>query len=84
MPDFVLAVSRSFEDFALTKVTSRVDTGFDLETLWRIPAEVNVVPVAPPARNIRSADKLILNARRAGNRGRRHKAHTDLPVSKPL
>src|SRR5205823_4038176 len=34
MPDFVLAVARSFEDFALTKVTSRVDAGLDLETLW--------------------------------------------------
>jgi hypothetical protein len=28
MPDFVLAVARSFENFALTKVTSRVDAGF--------------------------------------------------------
>ena len=37
MPDFVLAVARSFEDFALTKVTSRVDAGLDPETLWRIP-----------------------------------------------
>jgi len=37
MPDFVLAVAQSFEDFALTKVNSRVDIGLDPETLWRIP-----------------------------------------------
>ena len=33
MPDFVLAVARSFENFALTKVSSRVDAGLDPETL---------------------------------------------------
>jgi hypothetical protein len=29
-----------------------------------------VVPVAPPKRKIRAKDILVLNARRAGNRGR--------------
>ena len=56
MPDFVLAVARSFEDFALTKVTGRVDAGFDPETLWRIPEDINVVPVSPPPRTIRVED----------------------------
>jgi hypothetical protein len=84
MPDFVLAVARSFEDFALTKVTGRVDAGFDLETLWRIPAEVNVIPVPPPPRTIRVDDTRILNARRAGNRGRRNRPQTDGPFSEPL
>jgi hypothetical protein len=41
MPDFVLAVARSFEDFALTKVTGRVDAVLDPKTLWRIPEEMN-------------------------------------------
>jgi hypothetical protein len=71
MPDFVLAVARSFEDFALTKITSRADVGLDPETLWRIPVDINVVPVPPPPRTIRVEDTRILNARRAGNRGRR-------------
>ncbi len=73
MPDFVLAVARSFEDFVLTKVTSRVGAGLDPETLWRIPEDINVVPVPPPPRTIRVEDTRILNARRAGNRGRRNK-----------
>jgi hypothetical protein len=84
MPDFVLAVARSFEDFALTKVTRRVDAGFDPETLWRIPAEINVAPVLPPPRTIRVGDARILNARRAGNRGRRNRPQTDPAFSKPL
>jgi hypothetical protein len=74
MPDFVLAVGRSFEDLALTKVTGRVDTGLDPETLWRIPEDINVIPVLPPSRTIRVEDTRILNARRAGNRGRRSSA----------
>lgn len=84
MPDFVLAVARSFEDFGLTKVTGRVDAGFDLETLWRIPAEINVVPVPLPPRTIRVEDTRILNARRAGNRGKRDRPQTDPAFPKPL
>jgi hypothetical protein len=72
MPDFVLAVGRSFEEFALT-ISGRPDAGLDAATLWRIPEDINVAPIPPPPRNIRPADKLILNARRAGNRGRRNK-----------
>jgi len=72
MPDLVLGVAQSFEKFALSRISSRVDAGIDRNTLWRIP-DVNVVPVSPPARNIRSIDKAILNARRAGNRGARNR-----------
>jgi len=83
MPDLVLAVGRTFEEFALT-IGGRPDAGIDPETLWRIPANINVAPVSPPVRAIRPVDKLILNARRAGNRGRRHNAPADLPAPKPL
>jgi hypothetical protein len=83
MPDFVLAVARSFEDFALTKVTSRLDAGLDLDTLWRIPEEINVVPVPPPPRTIRPEDARILNARRAGNRGKRNRPQSE-QASRPL
>jgi hypothetical protein len=73
MPDFVLAVARSFQDFALTRVTSGPDAGLDLDTLWRIPEDINVVAVPPPTRTIRPEDKRVLNARRAGNRGKRNR-----------
>ena len=84
MPDFVLAVARSFENFALTKVNSRVDTGLDPETLWRIPIDINVVPVPPVPRTIRPEDTRILNARRAGNRGRRNRPQLEQSLSRPL
>jgi hypothetical protein len=84
MPDFVLAVARSFENFALTKVTSRVDAGLDPETLWRIPEDINVVPVPPPPRAIRVEDRRVLNARRAGNRGKRNRPQLGRPPSRPL
>lgn len=83
MPDLVLAVGRSFEEFALT-IGGRPDAGPDPKTLWRIPEDVNVEPVPPPSRNIRPLDKLILNTRRAGNRGRRNKAPADPLTPKPL
>jgi hypothetical protein len=84
MPDFVLAVARSFEDFALTKATRRVDAGLAPEKLWRIPDDINVVPVPPPPRTIRIEDSRILNARRAGNRGRRNKPQSERSLSRPL
>jgi len=83
MPDLVLAVGRSFEEFALT-IGGRPDAGLDPKTLWRIPEDVNVKPVPPPSRNIRPLDRLILNARRAGNRGRPNKTPADPLTPKPL
>jgi len=83
-PTFVLAVARSFEDFALTKVTKRVDAGLDPETLWRIPEDINVIPIPLPTRTIRGDDTRILNARRAGNRGRRKKVQSKRPLARPL
>lgn len=46
-------------------------------TSWRIPEDINVVPVPPPARRIRLEDMRILNARRAGNRGKRNSLPTE-------
>ncbi len=70
MPDLVLAVARNFEKFALRKISKRDDAGPDPETLWRIPTNINVALVKPLVRKIRPVDKQILNARRAGNRGK--------------
>ena len=83
IPDLVLAVGRGFEEFALTR-SGRPDAGLDPATLWRVPEDVNVAPVPPPIRTIRPVDKLILNARRAGNRGTRNTAHGDPLSPQPL
>ena len=83
LPDLVLAVGRSFEEFALT-IGGRPDAGLDPEALWRIPEDINVAPVPPPPRNIRPVDKRFLDARRAGNRGRRNKLQTERLLSRPL
>jgi hypothetical protein len=83
MPDLVLAVGRSFEEFALT-IGGRPDAGLDSAALWRIPEDINVAPVPPPPGNIRAIDKLILNARRAGNRGRRNGPQSERSLSRPL
>jgi hypothetical protein len=84
LPDLVLAVALYFEGLALTKINNRDDAGLDANTLWRIPENINVVPVPPPARKIRPVDKTILNARRAGNRGSRNSKRPDRSLSGPL
>jgi hypothetical protein len=43
---------------------------FDRDSLWRIPANINLASVPPPYRKLTAADLAALSARRAGNRGR--------------
>jgi hypothetical protein len=72
MPELILAVGRTYQDHGLDHVPfARSEPMFDPETIWRIPAEINVAAIAPPRREIRPEDSVILNDRRAGNRGRR-------------
>ena len=79
MPDLVLAVAMEFERFGLGAVSdSRAEPALHPDTLWRIPPDINVVPVPPPARKLRPQDIVVLNNRRAGNRGRANKT---TPVS---
>jgi hypothetical protein len=74
MPDLVLAVAMKFESYGLgTVFDARPEPALDLDTVWRIPADVNVVPLPPPIRKLRPQDILVLNNRRAGKRGRAHK-----------
>jgi transposase-like protein len=68
MPDVVIAVALEFERLGLS-VMPRGRRALDPETLWRIPADINVVPLPPPPRKIRKQDTLVLQNRRAGNRG---------------
>ena len=71
MPDFVLAVATEFERYGLgVAFNERTEPALDPETLWRIPADSNVVSFPPPIRKLRRQDIVVLNNRRAGNRGR--------------
>jgi hypothetical protein len=71
MPDLVLAVALEFQRVGLSVVPhGRSEPTLHPETLWRIPADINVAPLPPPTRKIRPQDRLVLNNRRAGNRGK--------------
>jgi hypothetical protein len=78
MPDLILAVAKEFEAYGLGVNEARPQPAFDPDTVWRIPADVNVVPLPPPIRKLRPQDIDVLNERRAGNRGRANKT---TPVS---
>jgi hypothetical protein len=71
MPDFVMSVALSFQEYGLSSIPqSRNESTLDPETLWRIGPDMNVVVVPLPVRKIGQNGLAILNARRAGNRGR--------------
>jgi hypothetical protein len=71
MPDLVIALALSFEHLGLSFVPQGLEEPtLDRKTLWCIPHNINVVPIEPPVRKIRAEDLLILNERRAGNRGK--------------
>jgi hypothetical protein len=81
MPDLVLAVAMEFERLGLSVLShARTEPPLNPETLWRIPPDINVVPVPPPSRKIRAQDLVVLNNRRAGNRGKA-KLRKTTPVS---
>jgi hypothetical protein len=70
MPDFVLAVAMEFERYGLGVASnSRKESVLDPDTLWRIPADINAVPFPLLIRKLRPRDIVVLNNRRAGNRG---------------
>jgi len=74
MPDLVLAVAMEFEPYGLGIASNaRKESALDPETLWRIPADINVTPFPLLMRKLRPQDKAVLNNRRAGNRGRANK-----------
>jgi hypothetical protein len=77
MPDFVLSLALSLQEYGLSSIPqSREQPMLDPETLWRIPRDMNVVPVPPPVRKVSNDGIAILNARRAGNRGRANASKT--------
>jgi hypothetical protein len=71
MPDFVLSLALSFQEYGLNSTPqSREEPMLDPETLWRIAPETNVVAVPPPVRKLNAEAIALLQARRAGNRGK--------------
>jgi hypothetical protein len=82
MPDLVLAVAMEFERYGLgLALDARPEPALDPDTLWRIPADINIAPLPPPFRKLRPQDIVVLNNRRAGNRGRANIPRTT-PVSR--
>jgi hypothetical protein len=83
LPDFVLALAVSLQEYGLNSIPhSRNEPMLDPETLWHIAAGLNVVAVPPPVRKVGGEAIAILNARRAGNRGKPTTvAATDAPVT---
>jgi hypothetical protein len=81
MPDFVISLALSFQEYGIVSIPqSRAQPMLDPETLWRIPPDIGAVPVPPPVRKFDRTGVAILNARRAGNRGKSKVAKTT-PVS---
>ncbi len=72
MPDFVLALALSLQEYGLSHVAKGIEEPMlDPETLWRVPADINVKPVQAPVRPVTKEGLFILHARRAGNRGKK-------------
>jgi hypothetical protein len=71
LPDLVSAVAMGFERYGLRIASdARAEPALDRDTLWRIPAGINVELISAPIRELRPQDRAILRNRRAGNRGR--------------
>jgi len=71
MPDLVLAVAIDFQRAGLAiDGDATIEPVLAPETLWRIPTDLNIEPMRLPSRKLTGEDLQILNARRAGNRGR--------------
>ena len=84
MPDLLLCVALEYQRLGLDSVldvcaepTSDAEPRLNPETLWRIPPDINVMPIPPHIRKIRVPEDIaVLNARRAGNRGRANRNET--------
>jgi len=79
VPELIIAVGLTYEKYGLDYVPKGgIRPMFNHQTIWHIPTDINVVPLAPPARKIRPQDARALIARRAGNRGRAKRINTTL------
>jgi hypothetical protein len=77
LPELVIAVAMSIERYGLGYVSyGRTEPLLSPKSLWRIPSLINVEPVELPARPLSKAYIVLLNARRAGKRGRTRRKTT--------
>jgi hypothetical protein len=71
VPELVIAVAMTIEDYGLRQIAhGQAEPMSDPASLWRIPADINLTPVAPRVRQLTKLDLAVLRARRAGNRGK--------------
>ena len=81
VPELVIGVGLHYQQYGLNYIAKGgTEPMFDPETLWRIPENISIEPMPPPVREILPEETVILNARRAGNRGRANLLETT-PVS---
>jgi hypothetical protein len=74
MPDLVIAVAIEFLKHGLEDVPrSKKEPTRNLETVWRIPENINVAPESALVRTLPKPWVQTLNSRRAGNRGKRRR-----------
>jgi hypothetical protein len=79
LPDLVIATGLSYEKYGLSSAANGgKEPMLDPQTVWRIPPDINIEPAPLPARSIMSEEIVVLNARRAGNRGRANRVKTTL------
>jgi len=79
VPDLILAVGLAYESYGSNTVAKGgLEPMLNPETVWRVPADINVEALSPFARKIGPSEKVILNGRRAGNRGRAKHHRTTL------
>jgi hypothetical protein len=77
LPELVMSVAMSIEGYGLNQVAhGQTEPMFDPESLWRIPAHINIAPLPPPVREITRTDLAVLDARRAGDRGKAKRRST--------
>ena len=71
----------SFQNYGLAnRPYGRDEPMLDPETFWRIPPDMNVPAIKAPERKIGPEAIAILNARRAGSRGKKKHSETT-PIS---
>jgi hypothetical protein len=79
VPDLVVGVALTYQNYGVSSTAkSGAEPMLDPETVWRIPPDINIDPVPPPTRRLLSEEITVLNARRAGNRGRANRIKTTL------
>jgi hypothetical protein len=80
-PELVIGVGLHYQHYGLNYIAKGgSEPMFDPETLWRIPESIGIEPMLPLVREILPEEIVILNARRAGNRGRANLLETT-PIS---